>query len=82
MKNLIKLSIGIYIVLSLVSCKDKNCVQDTACSMSPDPGDCLAAFPKYYYDPVDGNCKEFTWGGCGDYPFETLIECEEECNCK
>jgi len=47
------------------------------CSLSPDPGECFAAFRKYYYDAEEGTCKEFMWGGCnGVVPFHTLEDCE------
>ena len=47
------------------------------CSLEPDPGLCLAAFQRYYYDKTEGKCKTFTWGGCGGVvPFDTLEECE------
>ncbi len=46
------------------------------CSLVPDPGNCEAAIPKYYYDPEDGECKKFIWGGCdGVVPFHTLEDC-------
>jgi len=39
--------------------------------------------PKYYYDEEEKKCKEFIWGGCdGVVPFETLEECEEQCDCE
>ena len=31
------------------------------CGLEPDPGQCEAAMPRYYFD--DG-CKQFFWGGC------------------
>lgn len=51
------------------------------CAQEPEVGPCNAAFPKYYYDPVEKKCKQFTWGGCGgSVPFQTLEECEG-CGC-
>jgi len=50
------------------------------CCLVPDPGDCEAMIPKWYYEPETGKCTEFTWGGCGGtVPFETEQECEEAC---
>lgn len=71
-------------ILFATSCKkEEPCVQPEACTLSPDPGVCLAAIPRYYYDPQDGKCKEFTWGGCaGTVPFETLIACQGDCDCE
>jgi hypothetical protein len=38
--------------------------------------------PKYYFDPVEEKCKQFTWGGMGGIvPFQTLEECEA-CGCE
>ncbi len=52
------------------------------CSLEPDPGMCLAALGRYYYDQNEKKCKVFSWGGCGGVvPFETLEECEA-CGCK
>jgi len=51
-----------------------------ACTMAPDPGDCEAAIIRFYWDEAEQTCKEFTWGGCGDFPFETLEECQN-CGC-
>jgi len=46
------------------------------CELVPDPGPCFAFFKKYYYDPIDRQCKEFIWGGCeGVVPFDTMEEC-------
>ena len=54
---------------------------DSRCNMEPNPGECCAAIPRYYFDKEEGKCKEFIWGGCGEYPFETLEECQE-CGCE
>jgi Kunitz/Bovine pancreatic trypsin inhibitor domain len=51
------------------------------CALTPDAGVCLAAFPKFYFDPKEKICKQFTWGGCGGVvPFQTKEECEA-CKC-
>lgn len=39
-----------------------------ACARRLDPGNCLAAFPRFTFDPDLGQCVEVTWGGCGDNP--------------
>jgi len=52
-----------------------------ACVMAPEPGPCLAAIPRFYWDEEEQMCKEFVWGGCGDFPFETLEECQN-CDCR
>jgi len=51
-------------------------IQDP-CTLSPDPGPCMAAVPKYYFNQESQQCTMFTWGGCaGIVPFNTLSECE------
>ena len=52
------------------------------CSLPADPGVCLAAFPRFFYDPVTASCREFTYGGCGGNlnNFMTLADCEAKCS--
>lgn len=51
--------------------------QDDPCTLLPDPGDCEAAIPAWYFDAQTESCAQFTWGGCGGVvPFETLEDCE------
>jgi Kunitz/Bovine pancreatic trypsin inhibitor domain len=75
------------IAIAIVACNnstldsevDPSC--STNCSLVPESGDCKALFKRYYFDPAEGKCKEFVWGGCGGVvPFETLEECES-CKC-
>jgi hypothetical protein len=47
--------------------------------MEPEPGECQAVFTRYYYDAEADACKPFDWTGCGDVPFETILECEAAC---
>jgi len=55
--------------------------ENQACYFIPNAGICLAAIPKYYYDFVENECLEFTWGGCGGLvPFESMEDCESSCN--
>ena len=66
----------------LINCK-KDCIKSDSCNLEPDPGPCKAYMPRYYYDKKDKKCKEFIWGGCnGVVPFETMEECEKQCDCK
>lgn len=65
----------------LLSGCGKTCPVQSDCELEPDSGLCQAAFIRYYYDKTEKKCKEFLWGGCGTFPFETLEECEVcECN--
>ena len=78
---------GIFLILTVIlatsqiGCK-KDSIKSDKCNLEPDPGNCFAHIPKYYFDKEEGKCKEFIWGGCnGTVPFDTLEECEEfECN--
>ena len=51
------------------------------CKLPKIIGDCKAAFPKYYFDSTSGQCKSFTYGGCGGNGnnFNTRGECEQQC---
>jgi len=69
----------VILILLFIAC-DKSEPLDDACYLTPEPGMCLAAFPRYYYDDDAGQCKEFIWGGCeGVVPFETMEECKSGC---
>lgn len=68
-------------LLSNIYCK-KDCFESTNCNLDPNPGNCTAAIPRYYYDKDENKCKEFIWGGCsGVVPFETLEACKQQCEC-
>jgi hypothetical protein len=73
--------ISILIVFIIpVGCEDF-CNRPSNCSLEPETGSCYAIHRKYYYDPAERRCKEFTWGGCGGVvPFNTLAECQA-CEC-
>lgn len=71
----------LFLVLTLTQCKT-DCIETDKCSLEPDSGLCRAAIPKYYYDKKYKKCKEFSCGGCGGVvPFETMEECEKQCDC-
>lgn len=53
---------------------------DESCLLTPDPGFCQAAFPRFYFNQETQKCAQFLWGGCGGtVPFETLEECKDAC---
>ncbi len=84
MKHLLIFGLLTALACLTVSCHDKEQLSEcqTKCALEPEAGLCNAAFPKYYYDPVEKKCKMFTWGGCGGVvPFQTLQECES-CGCE
>ncbi|XP_049869362.1 boophilin-H2-like [Pectinophora gossypiella] len=37
----------------------------STCEWQPNPGNCYALIPQYYYDVNANACKLFTYGGCG-----------------
>nr|XP_027208008.1 POU domain, class 6, transcription factor 2-like [Penaeus vannamei] len=53
------------------------------CGVIPDPGECRAAFPRYYFNTQTNQCDCFLYGGCGDEGLEssysTLNECRATC---
>ncbi|XP_047501703.1 papilin-like isoform X2 [Penaeus chinensis] len=54
------------------------------CGVIPDPGECRAAFPRYYFNAKTNQCDCFLYGGCGDEGLEssymTLNECQATCS--
>ena len=73
--------ISLYIFfLSFIFCCKSDCIRPERCKMTPEIDPCYAAIPRYYYDSEENKCKEYTWGGCTEFPFETIEECEA-CEC-
>ncbi|NQU68834.1 MAG: hypothetical protein HQ510_12900 [Candidatus Marinimicrobia bacterium] len=51
-----------------------------ACMLEPEIGPCDGICPIYFYNPQTEQCEMFTLGCCeGVVPFETLDECEADC---
>jgi hypothetical protein len=52
------------------------------CSLPPDTGPCDAAFRRYYFDPAEGQCALFSYGGCEGNAnnFESAGECAQACD--
>lgn len=70
-----------FLLFSASDC-EHTCDENERCKLVPDGGSCKALFIKYYYDQEERKCKEFTWGGCdGVVPFQTLEECQQNCQC-
>ncbi|KAF0031039.1 hypothetical protein F2P81_017770 [Scophthalmus maximus] len=58
-------------------------LQDTdQCTVTPDPGPCRAAFPKFYFDHNTGTCQSFLYGGCrGNHNrYGSMEECLTHCS--
>ncbi|XP_054837312.1 WAP four-disulfide core domain protein 3-like isoform X2 [Eublepharis macularius] len=51
------------------------------CTLPPEMGPCKMKIRRFYYDPAQGGCLTFTYGGCqgNSNNFETKEECEEAC---
>jgi hypothetical protein len=65
------------LALVLCFCGAMALAQENPCLLLPDPGECEAAIPAWYFDQDFQTCAQFTWGGCGGVvPFETLEDCE------
>ncbi|XP_061636830.1 kunitz-type protease inhibitor 2 [Phyllopteryx taeniolatus] len=55
---------------------------DVVCRQPAKVGSCRAAFPKFYYDPVNRTCRRFTYGGCeaNGNNFDSREDCEGACS--
>ena len=52
------------------------------CRLPSESGMCYANFPKWYFNFADGECQQFTYGGCGgnENRFDSQQECQNTCN--
>ncbi|XP_017260744.1 kunitz-type protease inhibitor 2-like [Kryptolebias marmoratus] len=66
----------------LPSSKKAPAADQELCGLSPEPGRCRAAFPKFYYDPSSASCQSFLYGGCGGNAnnFDSVEECMSRCS--
>ncbi|XP_052057673.1 papilin-like isoform X2 [Mytilus californianus] len=57
-------------------------VDSSYCHLPKESGDCENSFPAWYYDHLDGVCKEFDFGGCGGNKnrFTSRDVCESSCS--
>ena len=51
------------------------------CRLPPVVGPCEALIPRWYYNTKEGQCLQFTYGGCegNKNNFETQLQCDEAC---
>lgn len=51
------------------------------CSLPKQPGLCMAYMPSWWFNPAQGKCKKFVYGGCGGNPnrFTSKAACEAAC---
>ena len=55
--------------------------RNSICNLQLSKGNCQATLRRFYYDPVEGICKLFVFGGCQGNAnnFETMSECINSC---
>ncbi|KAI9559251.1 hypothetical protein GHT06_016040 [Daphnia sinensis] len=61
---------------------DKRCATTTnPCNLKMDRGKCRDSLAAWYFDAATGQCKPFTYGGCGGNAnnFPTQKKCESKC---
>ena len=68
------------VLLTVTACDDDSTI-DPICNQPITVGDCDAAFQRYAFDPTQGTCVEFLYGGCGGNMnnFETFDACAATC---
>ena len=51
------------------------------CDMPRDPGPCRGQLPRWFYDPLDRQCRTFSYSGCqgNENNFVSLQECQQTC---
>ena len=51
------------------------------CTFSPDPGNCRAFIPSFFFNSTSQLCEQFIYGGCQGNPnrFKTIEECLNDC---
>lgn len=61
---------------------DKRCATTTnSCNLKMDRGKCRQSLAAWYFDAASGQCKPFTYGGCGGNAnnFDSQKKCESKC---
>ncbi|CAB3399020.1 unnamed protein product [Caenorhabditis bovis] len=62
-------------------CVKSSDVQVNVCASDIDVGECSGVFPRYAFDKTIGDCRKFTYGGCGGNGnnFASAQECRNKC---
>ncbi|XP_066947258.1 uncharacterized protein [Macrobrachium rosenbergii] len=55
--------------------------RESSCGVFPSPGECQAAFPRYYYNKTTSQCDCYLFGGCDEDigSYRTLEQCHQKC---
>ncbi|XP_032814791.2 carboxypeptidase inhibitor SmCI-like [Petromyzon marinus] len=69
-------------VMVVVNCSPSLDDQRVTCTLPAKPGDCRAAFPRYFFNRSTLRCESFIYGGChsNENNFETMQECRAACS--
>ncbi|KPJ10062.1 Papilin, partial [Papilio machaon] len=62
-------------------CEDICQPKSDPCKVPPEPGNCLAYLPMWYYDEARDDCSQFIYSGCNGNGnrFDTREDCEGRC---
>ncbi|XP_013147767.1 PREDICTED: papilin isoform X2 [Papilio polytes] len=62
-------------------CEDICQPKSDPCKVPPEPGNCLAYLPMWYYDEARDDCSQFIYSGCNGNGnrFDTRGDCEGRC---
>ena len=62
-------------------CMLNRVVLSAKCALHYNPGPCREFSVLWHFDPIEGRCKDFLYGGCGgnENRFLTREDCKREC---
>ena len=62
-------------------CMPNRIVLSAKCALHYNPGPCREFSVLWHFDPIEGRCKDFLYGGCGgnENRFLTREDCKREC---
>nr|AAM93648.1 putative secreted protease inhibitor ISL1156_cluster318 [Ixodes scapularis] len=81
MKATIAVLCFLVLVAYVIAAVDAKRSPGERCTLPKKTGPCKASFSRFYFDNKDGQCKSFTYGGCGGNGnnFKTLKKCQRTC---
>lgn len=79
--KLAMLAVVLYMVDKAESKRNRGKNYSEICQLDSETGSCRAAITRWYFDRIEGECKTFTWGGCGgnDNRFNSKTLCDKKC---